>query len=105
MPKKSLIQKFLHAISGVLPNSFLCIFGNCKSACGSMCLEDDINDIKSTKLKLHMSFCRKCWNYYQQMKIVNERICTTIESDVNTAYDSSKEKKSVQDLVSKFSRS
>lgn len=69
-----------------------------------MCMEEDINKVKSTKLKLHLIICHKCWNYYQQMKIVNERIKTNIHRNIEADYDRSREEQSVQDLVGKFSK-
>lgn len=104
MPHKSFLTKVLHSVFKFLPESILCVFGNCKAACGGMCMEEDINKIKSTKLKLHLIICHKCWNYYQQMKFVNERIAKTMQSDVNSQYDESREQESVQDLIGKFSK-
>lgn len=107
MHSKSFLIKVFHALFSVLPDKALCIFGNCKSACSHLALEDDVNDIKSKKLKLHLSLCRKCWNYSHQMQFINKEIKDSISDNIDQHAEAELKKRSAQlatSIVDKISK-
>ena len=102
--KKNIIIRGLHWLFSVLPNKALCIFGNCKDSCGQMCMEEDISDIQSTNLKLHLSICKKCWNYYHQMNLVNEAVTQNIDNHAGKELEKISTSKEIDSIAAKYSR-
>ncbi len=72
--KDNFIKKALRNFFELFPESFKCIFGNCKEACGALSEEESLAEPQSLKLKLHLSICSKCWSYYQQMSHIDIKI-------------------------------
>lgn len=100
---KNILIRSLHKVSSFVPNKALCIFGNCKQACGELCMEEDINNIQSTRLKLHLSFCKKCWNYYHQMNAVNKAVTQNINTHIANELKKASPVNQIDNLTAKYS--
>lgn len=75
MFKKNYFIRSLQRLFDFLPTRARCVFGNCKSACTALSVEDDLNRIQSLKIKLHLAICSDCSNYYNQMVLIDSEIC------------------------------
>ena len=73
------------------------LIGNCGSLCSSLAMEDDIQNIKSLRIKLHLFMCKNCWKYFKQLSIVDTKISSVIKNNSNKNYDLEEAKNSLID--------